>query len=213
MGLIKATIRFLHDVLYIISFLRIKREDFQKMEYFVPGDAEDAFNFILEEFFGVFKPQQKKSEFLELLKIFEKRNPHNIMEIGTYRGGTLFCFCKLALNARKIISVDLPPLAYDRYFRRFFKYFARRGQKLHLLKADSHKKETLEKIKEILDGELLDFLFIGADHSYESVKMDFEMYSPLVKPGGIIALHDIHLPGAGVEKFWNEIKKKLEILV
>gem|GEM_PF-3920726 len=91
MGLIKATIKFLHDVLYIISFLRIKREDFQKMEYFVPGD-EDAFNFILEEFFGVFKPQQKKSEFLELLKIFEKRNPHNIMEIGTYKGELYFAF-------------------------------------------------------------------------------------------------------------------------
>lgn len=78
---------------------------------------------------------------------------------------------------------------------------------MHLLKADSHRKETLEKIKEILDGELLDFLFIDADHSYEGVKMDFEMYSPLVKPGGIIALHDIHLPSAGVGKFWNEIKK------
>jgi len=78
---------------------------------------------------------------------------------------------------------------------------------LHLLKVDSHRKETLEKVKEILDGEFLDFLFIDADHSYEGVKMDFEMYSPLVKSGGIIAFHDIVLRGAGVEKFWNEIKK------
>lgn len=90
-GLIKATTGFLHDVL-LYYILRIKREDFAKMEYFVPGDAEDAFNFISEEFFGVFKPQQKESEFLELLKVFEKTKPHNIMEIGTYRGEVYFAF-------------------------------------------------------------------------------------------------------------------------
>jgi predicted O-methyltransferase YrrM len=37
----------------------------------------------------------------------------------------------------------------------------------------------------------VDFLFIDADHSYEGVKKDFEMYSPLVRKGGIIAFHDI----------------------
>jgi hypothetical protein len=35
------------------------------------------------------------------------------------------------------------------------------------------------------------------------------MYSPLVKPGGIVAFHDIvEISAAGVEvaRFWNEIK-------
>jgi hypothetical protein len=36
----------------------------------------------------------------------------------------------------------------------------------------------------------IDFLFIDADHSYEGVKLDFELYSKLVKKTGIIALHD-----------------------
>lgn len=40
--------------------------------------------------------------------------------------------------------------------------------------------------------------------------MDFQMYSPLVRKGGLIALHDIckHPPETGCEvnKFWNEIK-------
>jgi len=70
----------------------------------------------------------------------------------------------------------------------------------------------------------VDFLFIDADHSYEGVKKDFEMYSPLVRKGGIIAFHDI-IPdyytrygiktssSAGeVYKFWNEIKGKYEHL-
>jgi len=42
-----------------------------------------------------------------------------------------------------------------------------------------------------LNGEPLDFLFIDGDHTYEGVKRDFEMYSPLVRNGGIIAFHDI----------------------
>jgi len=59
----------------------------------------------------------------------------------------------------------------------------------------------------------LDFLFIDGDHSYEGVKKDFEMYSPLVKKEGIIAFHDIAPNGiseltGGVPRFWKEIEKK-----
>lgn len=61
----------------------------------------------------------------------------------------------------------------------------------------------------------MDFLFIDADHTYEGVKMDFEMYSQLVRKGGIIAFHDIlphdkrHDPDGlvGVHRFWQEIKQ------
>lgn len=36
----------------------------------------------------------------------------------------------------------------------------------------------------------IDFLFIDGDHSYEGVKSDFELYSNLLSPKGIIVLHD-----------------------
>lgn len=67
-------------------------------------------------------------------------------------------------------------------------------------------------MKRILGGHKLDFLFIDGDHTYECVKKGFEMYSPLVRKGGLIAFHDI-VPGplecvGGVPKFWNEIKQK-----
>jgi predicted O-methyltransferase YrrM len=58
----------------------------------------------------------------------------------------------------------------------------------------------------------VDFLFIDGDHTYEGVRRDFEMYSPLVREGGIIAFHDI-VPGppenvGGVPEFWNKIKTR-----
>ena len=36
----------------------------------------------------------------------------------------------------------------------------------------------------------IDVLFIDGDHSYEGVKLDFELYSKLLSPKGVILLHD-----------------------
>jgi predicted O-methyltransferase YrrM len=36
----------------------------------------------------------------------------------------------------------------------------------------------------------VDFVFIDADHSYEGLRADWEGWSGLVAPGGILALHD-----------------------
>ena len=56
----------------------------------------------------------------------------------------------------------------------------------------------------------IDFLFIDGDHRYAGVKKDYKLYSDLVRPGGLIALHDIRPnPEANtveVFKLWNEIK-------
>jgi predicted O-methyltransferase YrrM len=59
---------------------------------------------------------------------------------------------------------------------------------------------------------LLDVLFIDGDHTYEGVRRDFELYSPLVRGGGIIVLHDIaqHLPGStcNVRLYWKELQAR-----
>ena len=80
---------------------------------------------------------------------------------------------------------------------------------MHLIQGDSHKKGTLVSLLEYLNGDKIDLLFIDGDHTYEGVKKDYEMYSPLVGNNGIIAFHDIvphKQSNCEVEKFWNEIK-------
>jgi predicted O-methyltransferase YrrM len=93
-----------------------------------------------------------------------------------------------------------------------FRSFAEEGQSIRLMRADSHSPETLNEVRKVLGGRPVDFLFIDGDHTYEGVRKDFEMYSSLVRKGGIIAFHDI-CPGpaanvGGVPGFWEEISAK-----
>lgn len=76
--------------------------------------------------------------------------------------------------------------------------------------ADSHSSSTRDVVGCKFDNKV-DFLMIDADHSYEGVKSDFEMYRDLVSDNGIIAFHDIvndEWPGVG--KFWHEIRSQFK---
>jgi predicted O-methyltransferase YrrM len=163
---------------------------------------------------GSIKPYQVYSEISELLKFVDRIKPKVVLEIGTANGGTLFLFSRIAPRDANIISIDLPGGkfggGYSKWREILYKSFTLPGQTIHLLRADSHKRDTLEQVEAVLDGREIDFLFIDGDHAYEGVKMDFEMYSPLVKKGGIVAFHDIvpHPPETGCEvsKLWEEMK-------
>nr|MDO8098135.1 class I SAM-dependent methyltransferase [Candidatus Njordarchaeota archaeon] len=165
------------------------------------------------------RPAQDRDEILELAYIIYKMKPKVVVEIGTYRGGTLFYFTMLSVRKAKVISVDLPRynllmkaggyFGYSRLRIPLYRSFATRNdQRIYLLRANSHDVKTLRKILKILDGEQIDFLFVDGDHSYEGAKKDFEMYYPFVRKGGLTVYHDIANRGwPGVIRFWNEIKQ------
>ena len=155
------------------------------------------------------KPSQIREEIIQLMTLVAELRPKVVLEIGTAMGGTLYLFSKVATPNATIISVDLPRGCPD-WKIPLYKAFARGNQKIHLIRGNSHDQLTLSKVKEVIDGHMVEILFIDGDHSYKGVKKDFEMYAPLVRSGGIMAYHDI-VSGplesvGGVPKFWNEIK-------
>jgi len=197
-----------------------KRIVMKNIKNFSSEDPEIVYDFAYYRFLGAFRPMQVKSEFLELLKIFKEHKPKVIMEIGTANGGTLFCFSKIAPEDAIIISIDLPrgPFGggYPDWKTPFYLSFKKWNQEVYLLRKDSHHEDTVKEVKRILKGNKVDFLFIDADHSYEGVKKDFELYRPFVKGNGIIAFHDIVFVrppiSEGVNKFWEEIKRNYEYI-
>jgi predicted O-methyltransferase YrrM len=160
------------------------------------------------------RPGQIKEEILNLLSIIQKMKISTMLEIGTWNGGTLFLFAKIANSDAKIISLDMPGGefggGYEKFKIPFFTSFAKENQKIYLIRASSHLDSSLNKVESTLAGRKLDFLFIDGDHSYAGAKKDFEMYSPLVHKGGIIAFHDILKnpieTNCEVHLFWNQIK-------
>lgn len=44
------------------------------------------------------------------------------------------------------------------------------------------------------------------------MRSDFETYAPLVRPGGLIALHDILPRDGGPGRLWQELKSTLSLV-
>jgi len=194
---------------YLLSFYRFVK---------IKDSSFENINELVDFAFGpsakIIQPAQQKDEIAQLLRILKEISPKVILEIGTAQGGTLYLFSKIADPKAILISIDLPKGkfggGYPKWKIPLYKSFAKKNQKIYLIRGDSHHQGTLEKVNKILNGRKLDFLFIDGDHTYEGVKKDFEMYSSLVKSDTIIAFHDIVVhpleTGCEVSRFWSEIK-------
>ena len=181
-------------------------------------DLGKAIDFVFSPKASVIRPSQNRSELVKFLALVAERKPRNVIEIGSASGGNLFLLTRIASPNSVIVSIDLPGGEFGGGYRRWriplYLWFARPGQRIHLIRGDSHAPETLSKVMRLFKDRRVDLLFIDGDHSYSGVKQDFEMYSKLVRYGGIIALHDIkeHPPElhCEVHRYWQEIKTKYQ---
>lgn len=162
-------------------------------------------------------PTQQDEEILGLLRRLAERPPRTVVEIGTDTGGTLFLWTRVAAPDALLVAVDNQPIGALRTWSAWSivrRGFARARQRIKLLiPRDSQNPATVEEARRLLNGRRVDFLFIDGDHEYDGVKRDFELWSPLVAPGGLIAFHDVnesHWPG--VIRLWNELKPRHETI-
>lgn len=157
---------------------------------------------------------QNLSEFGMLWEFVAARSPKAILEIGALFGGTLWYW--LQMQPDLLVSADmLAPESHSVYegvveARKTWSSWDWFGVEFHDIVGDTHQQETLDRVMEVLGQRKFDFAFIDGDHSYEGVKRDFEMYSPLVNEGGIVAFHDTIQNGSrhepGVVAFVGELK-------
>jgi predicted O-methyltransferase YrrM len=161
---------------------------------------------------------QNREEIQWLFELVRAARPRVVLEIGLDLGGTFFLWSRAAASDAHLIAIDARETGRFGDWSPFHlvgKSFAVDSQRVSLMMgADSHSEATRERVATLLGGRPVDFLFIDGDHSRDGVWQDFNMYSPLVTPGGLIAFHDISPNPAestqGVARFWREFTSKYE---
>ncbi len=209
---------FFYDLRNQTDFLSAK-DNLKKLEISMKEKNGDLFMVPFEfKGYGNFEkisPSQTIEEVRELYQKVKLLSPKNVVEIGTDKGGTLYLWAKASADNANVISIDLQTQIfgrknYKKYRRDFYELFNKTdNQTITCLASNSQLTDTLEKVKKLLNYEKIDFLFIDGDHSYEGVKRDYELYSPLVRDEGLIVFHDIKTvrENIGVPRFWKEIKE------
>jgi predicted O-methyltransferase YrrM len=154
---------------------------------------------------------QHIDELAEFAKMLCVRSPKTVLEIGTAQGGLFWLFCRVCAADAMLVSLDLPPEGRYSGGQRIsidLESMKRPGQTVHVIHGNSHDAGTYERVREAMGGKTLDLLFIDGDHTYAGVRQDYDLYRHLVRPGGLIAFHDIvqtPWPDCEVDRFWKEL--------
>lgn len=135
---------------------------------------------------------------------FLKDNSGIAIEIGVQKG----IYSEIILNKtklKKVYSVDYQKK--EDVFREAQTRLKKFGNRSILIKEDS-----LKASKQFNDV-FFEFIYIDADHKYESVKNDLRVWWPKLKKGGIFAGHDYFLHTvSGWENLVN-VKKAVDEFV
>lgn len=144
------------------------------------------------------KVAQAPWELEMVTRLFDLLAPAKVLEIGVWYGGTL----------REWLQPGVTVVAIDDGIRNVHEWgdwASNNESDLHVLWGSSNDPLIVERAA---NHGPYDFAFVDADHTYESVKQDWENYRPMMCPGAVMCFHDINpRDGYGVDRFWEEISR------
>ena len=133
------------------------------------------------------------------------------VEIGTHRGE----FAEVLLNdwTGKLTCIDpwdhLPEYAYQEQFldssdgNREADYICARDRLARFEDRANLLKMTSEQASTMYNSDAFDFVYVDGNHATPHVLHDLELWWPKLGPGGIIAGHDIIMPGWSRGDLWE----------
>ncbi len=205
------------EIIFHIRFQIDQRKAFKRLKRFhvKPRTTEQIVDWALNAGTrGEFEisTMQIRDEILSLANTVAELQPKVILEIGTAFGGTLFIWSQLA--SELVITCDLSEKTKRSHF--FRKFPPKKSRcKVEVLTGNSHAPEFRQRVIDLLGGRKVDFLFIDGDHTESGVTADYHDYRELVRPGGIIAFHDIvkrQIIGTNqVYHLWKQLRMEFDI--
>ena len=133
--------------------------------------------------------------------------------IGTYRGASAYCMAaglKHGNHTGTVHAVDWYDGVNGAYTREVFaEKIGEKGLSEFITPMQGDSIEIAKMSNIVHHGEACySFIFIDADHEYDSIKADFNAWSPLLKPDGEIAFHDTNMKSVG--RFISELSNEWE---
>jgi predicted O-methyltransferase YrrM len=137
------------------------------------------------------------------------------VEIGSFLGAST-CFIANAISSKSSLY------CIDTWGNHAMKYCEKDNEKERNTKPEFDKNTAKYKYKIITFQEWsdkaiallrkkvkqVDFIFFDGDHNYEPVKSDWLLYSPLLKPGSLVAFHDTGWADGVKKVIANYVSKK-----
>lgn len=133
----------------------------------------------------VLYPLQRRREFAKMLSMARGLNPAVVMEIGADKGGSIYQWIKCLPTVRRAIACEIRGVPYANLFRSAFPQVD-----FMALPESSLLEANRDKIADFLGDDPIDCLFI--DGCKACVDRDFTFYAPMVRPGGLVFIHDVN---------------------
>lgn len=160
------------------------------------------------------KLAQAPKELAGLAALMRGIGATTFLEVGSRHGDTLFELAMLVPSLTRFMAVDLPGGRWGRRgseknLDRVAWILRRLGKQAEVLYGRSLDEDIIARVRA---GAPWDVVLIDADHTYNQVKGDWEVYGPLA--GKAVALHDIagegkrNITGLKIEvpRLWRELK-------
>ena len=134
----------------------------------------------------------------------------NYANLGTFRGGSASCIAHglKMLGGGKVYAVDIflnnPHGSFPIPWLESI--FEERGLSEYVEFCNGF---TQEVVDQFTDAKFK-YVFIDADHQYESVRQDFDLWSPLIEDKGLLILHDVDL--VPIDRLIEEISDEWELV-
>ena len=128
-------------------------------------------------------------------------------EIGVFCGRSLLATCHGMKQPGIVYAVDSFSIRYNDeiWQRRVWEATADLIERTTHVRVGLYEMTSLDAFRQLSERKVvLDSVFIDACHQYAECKADIEMWSTLVKPGGIVSGHDYWPNDVGVMDAVNE---------
>lgn len=155
---------------------------------------------------------QHREEAIGLASFLAAIRPHNVLEIGSWKGGLFSMLCAICPDDGVKVSVDLDAYGdLECTMEQRNQLMRSWAPNVHTIIGDSHLDSTRREVERALDGRMFDFVMIDGDHSKEGCLRDWEDYGPMCC--GWVAFHDIvdsekhRASGCEVSDVWKDISR------